>query len=46
MTSVGHGFRLLDVYYESINRELNKRLIFECRCDRLKVKVKVRDVNT
>jgi hypothetical protein len=26
------------VYYESIKRELNKRLIFECRCDaRLKV---------
>ena len=21
------------VYYESIKRELNKRLIFECRCD-------------
>ena len=27
------------VYYESIKRELNKRLIFECRCDsRLKAK--------
>ena len=27
-------------YYETINRELNKRLIYECRCDeRLKVKV-------
>ncbi len=27
------------VYYESIKRELNKRLIFECRCDpRLKSK--------
>ena len=27
------------VYYESIKRELNKRLIFECRCDaRLKTK--------
>ena len=27
------------VYYESIKRELKKRLIFECRCDpRLKVK--------
>ena len=21
------------VYYESIKRDLNKRLIFECRCD-------------
>ena len=29
----------LFVYYESIKRELNKRLIFECRCDaRLKAK--------
>ncbi len=28
------------VYYESINRELNRRLIYECRCDeRLKAKV-------
>ena len=28
------------VYYESIKRELNKRLILECRCDeRLKAKV-------
>jgi len=27
-------------YYETINRELNKRLIYECRCDeRLKIKV-------
>jgi hypothetical protein len=27
------------VYYETIKRELNKRLIYECRCDsRLKVK--------
>ena len=27
------------VYYESIKRELNKRLVFECRCDaRLKAK--------
>ena len=27
------------VYYESIKRELSKRLIFECRCDaRLKAK--------
>ena len=27
------------VYFESIKREINKRLIFECRCDgRLKVK--------
>ena len=27
------------VYYESIKRELNKRLILECRCDaRLKAK--------
>jgi hypothetical protein len=27
------------VYYETINRELNKRLIYECRCDeRLKEK--------
>ena len=27
------------VYYESIKRERNKRLIFECRCDtRLKTK--------
>ena len=31
--------RLWFVYYESIKRELNKRLIFECRCDaRLKAK--------
>ncbi len=30
----------LVVYYETINRELNKRLIYECRCDeRLKTKV-------
>ncbi len=30
----------LFVYYESIKREVNKRLIFECRCDgRLKAKV-------
>ncbi len=30
----------LVVYYETINRELNKRLIYECRCDeRLKIKV-------
>ena len=28
------------VYYESIKREINKRLTFECRCDaRLKAKV-------
>ncbi len=28
------------VYYESIKRKLNKRLILECRCDdRLKAKV-------
>ena len=28
------------VYYESINRKLNKRLICECRCDeRLKTRV-------
>ena len=27
------------VYYESLKRDLNKRLIFECRCDvRLKTK--------
>ncbi len=27
------------VYYESINRKLNKRLILDCRCDgRLKAK--------
>ena len=27
------------VYYESIKRELNRRLIYECRCDeRLKAK--------
>ena len=27
------------VYYESIKRKLNKRLIYECRCDeRIKVK--------
>ena len=25
--------RVIVVYYESINRDLNKRLIFECRCD-------------
>ena len=32
-------FICLYVYYESIKRELNKRLIFECRCDaRLKAK--------
>jgi hypothetical protein len=32
-------FEGLFVYYETINRELNKRLIHECRCDeRLKVK--------
>ena len=30
---------LLVVYFETIKRELNKRLIYECRCDeRLKVK--------
>ena len=29
-----------DLIYESIKRELNKRLMFECRCDtRLKAKV-------
>ncbi len=29
-----------DVYYESMKRELNKRLLLECRCDtRLKSKV-------
>jgi hypothetical protein len=22
-----------DVYYEAIKRELNRRLIYECRCD-------------
>ena len=28
------------VYYETIKRELNRRLIYECRCDeRLKAKV-------
>jgi hypothetical protein len=28
------------VYYEVIKREVNRRLIYECRCDeRLKVKV-------
>ena len=31
--------RSIFVYYESIQRELNKRLILDCRCDsRLKVK--------
>ena len=30
----------LVVYYETIKRELNKRLIYECRCDeRLNTKV-------
>ena len=29
----GVNGNLLFVYYESIKRELNKRLIFECRCD-------------
>ena len=34
-----YRLRRLCVYYESIKREPNKRLIFECRCDgRLKVK--------
>jgi hypothetical protein len=29
----------LEVYYEAIQRELNRRLIYECRCDeRLKAK--------
>jgi hypothetical protein len=29
------------VYYETINRELNKRLTYECRCnERLKTKSK------
>jgi hypothetical protein len=29
----------LFIYYETIKRELNKRLIYECRCDeRLKTK--------
>jgi hypothetical protein len=29
----------IDVYYESIKRELNKGFIFDCRCDaRLKAK--------
>jgi hypothetical protein len=29
----------VDVYFESIKRELNQRLIYECRCDeRLKAK--------
>jgi hypothetical protein len=29
----------LFVYYETINREINKRLTYECRCnERLKVK--------
>ena len=33
------SFEEIVVYYESIKRELNKRLIFDCRCDaRLKAK--------
>ena len=33
---------MLVVYYESIKRELNKRLIFECRCDaRLKKRIAI-----
>ena len=33
--------RLTVVYYESIKQELNRRLIYECRCDeRLKAKAK------
>jgi hypothetical protein len=36
----GTQYVTLEVYYESIKRELNKRLIFDCRCDaRLKAKV-------
>ena len=32
-------FQVCCVYYESINRNLNKRLVYECRCDeRLKAK--------
>jgi hypothetical protein len=32
-------FPILFVYYETIKREVNKRLIYECRCDeRLKAK--------
>ncbi len=31
---------LIVVYYETINRELNRRLIYECQCDvRLKLKL-------
>ncbi len=34
-----HNFIFVFVYYESKNQELNRRLIYECRCDeRLKVK--------
>ncbi len=41
-TSLKWNWPLVDciVYYESIKREVSKRLICECRCDvRLKVKV-------
>jgi hypothetical protein len=42
-SGTGHGHVLRDlqlVYYESIKRELNKRLLYECQCDeRLKDKV-------
>jgi hypothetical protein len=35
-----------DVYNESINRDLNKRLILECRCDtRLKAKSEGSDLH-
>ncbi len=30
-TFVAHGPDV--VYYETINREVNKRLLYECRCD-------------
>jgi hypothetical protein len=40
------GF-LLVVYYESINRELKTRPIYECRCDeRLKTKAEVSMIYT
>ena len=37
-------FVIAVVYYESMKRELNKRLIFECRCD-TRLKLKLRDLH-
>ncbi len=37
---VGSVFLMVCVYYETIKRELHRRLMYECRCDeRLKGKV-------